>query len=185
MGLEGVTTIGREGELSVEGSRPLVLLLRDALSVSLSEAVEDGREIVRTEEVRRMTLPMRADHLGLGLELLITEWTVVVAEQEDGKDQKQHHITQCQEVASRYGKSRNKRTSYVRYKMKRVVNSPKFPRNVSDQQLIKVPCIEATPPRNPLRGSFLYSEGYLSSASHVEPHRTIQRIYPPCEEAIK
>ena len=139
MGLEGVTTIGREGELSVEGSRPLVLLLRDALSVSLSEAVEDGREIVRTEEVRRMTLPMRADHLGLGLELLITEWTVVVAEQEDGKDQKQHHITQCQEVASRYGKSRNKRTSYVRYKMKRlgVVNSPKFPRNVSDQQLIK------------------------------------------------
>ena len=72
MGL-GVTTGGTGGELSVEFARALVLLLRDALSVSLSEAAEVGREIVSTEEVRRMTLPMRADHFGLGLELLMAE----------------------------------------------------------------------------------------------------------------
>ena len=65
----GVTMIGRGGELSVEGSRPLVFLLRDALLVSLSGASEAGREILRIEEVRRMTLPMQADHFGLGLEL--------------------------------------------------------------------------------------------------------------------
>lgn len=70
MGL-GLTTGGRGGELSREPARPLVLLLRDELSVSLSEAAEAGREMVRTEEVRRMTLPMRADHFGLGLELLM------------------------------------------------------------------------------------------------------------------
>ena len=70
----GLTMIvGRGGELSVEGSRPLVLLLRDALSMSLSEAAEAGRETVRIEEVRRTALPMRADHLGLGLELLIAD----------------------------------------------------------------------------------------------------------------
>ena len=57
MGLGGVTTIGREGEL------------RDALSVSLSEAAVAGRGLVRIVEMRRMTLPMRADHFGLGLEL--------------------------------------------------------------------------------------------------------------------
>ena len=70
----GVTTIGRGGELSVEGSRPLVLPvpLRDELSVSLSEetVTESGREIVSTEEVRRMTSAMRVDHFGLKLELL-------------------------------------------------------------------------------------------------------------------
>ena len=32
--------------------------------------MEAGREIVSTEEVRRMILPMRADHFGLVLELL-------------------------------------------------------------------------------------------------------------------
>ena len=68
----GVTTIGRGGELSVEGSRPLVLPvpLRDELSVSLSEETESGREIVSTEEVRRMTSAMRVDHFSLKLELL-------------------------------------------------------------------------------------------------------------------
>ena len=71
MGL-GVTTAGRGGEPSAEFARALVLLVRDELSVSLSEAAEAGREIVSTEEVRRMTLPMRAEHFGLGLELLMT-----------------------------------------------------------------------------------------------------------------
>ena len=89
MGL-GVTTEGRGGELSIEPARPLVLLVRDELSVSLSEAAEAGREIVSTEEVRRMTLPMRADHFGLGLEVLMAEecgrWMLL--RREDGKSQK-------------------------------------------------------------------------------------------------
>ena len=34
------------------------------MSTSLSEAALAGREIVSTEEVRRMTLPMRADYFG-------------------------------------------------------------------------------------------------------------------------
>ena len=66
----GVTMIvGKGRELSVEGSQPLVLLLRGALLVSLPGAAEAGRKILRIEEVRRMTLPMQADHFGLGLEL--------------------------------------------------------------------------------------------------------------------
>jgi hypothetical protein len=82
MGL-GVTTGGRGGELRLEFARALVLLLRDELSVSLSEAAEVGREIVSTEEVRRMTLPMRADHFGLlGLVLLM----VRRVRREDEKD---------------------------------------------------------------------------------------------------
>ena len=72
MGL-GATTGGTGGELSVEFARALVLLIRDLLSVSLSEAAEVGREVVSTEEVRRMTLPIRADHFGLGLTLLMAE----------------------------------------------------------------------------------------------------------------
>ena len=56
--------------LCVEFAGPPVLLPIDMLSVSLSEAMETGREIVSTEEVRRMILPMRADHFGLVLELL-------------------------------------------------------------------------------------------------------------------
>ena len=75
MGL-GVVTTGGGGEVTVELARPLVLLLRDTLSVSLSEAAEDGREIVSTEEVRRMTLPMRAAHFGLGLGVLIVDYKV-------------------------------------------------------------------------------------------------------------
>lgn len=71
MGLGVLTTGGGGGGLSVEASRPLVLPLRDALSVSLSEEMEDGREIVSTEDVRRITLPIRADHRGLALGLLI------------------------------------------------------------------------------------------------------------------
>ena len=70
MGL-GVMTAGIGGELNAEFARALVLLAREELSVSLSEAAEVGREIVSTEEVRRMTLPMRADHFGLGLVLLM------------------------------------------------------------------------------------------------------------------
>lgn len=77
MGLGVERTGGGGGGLSVEASRPLVLPLvlplREALSASLSEETEDGREIVRTEEVRRMTLPMRADHRGLGLVPLIAK----------------------------------------------------------------------------------------------------------------
>jgi hypothetical protein len=51
MGL-GVITAGRGGELSAEFARALVLLVRDELLVSLSEAVEAGWEMVSTEEVR-------------------------------------------------------------------------------------------------------------------------------------
>jgi hypothetical protein len=47
MGL-GVTTGGRGGELSVEPAR--LLVPTGELSVSLSEAAEPGREIVRTED---------------------------------------------------------------------------------------------------------------------------------------
>lgn len=81
-----MTTGGRGGELRVEPARALVLLLTDELSVSLSEAADPGREIVRTEEVRRMTLPMRADHFGLlGLELLMIADGWMLLRREDGK----------------------------------------------------------------------------------------------------
>jgi hypothetical protein len=72
MGLGGVTT-GRGGEFPVEPERPraLVLPLRYELSVSFSKKGEFGREIVNTEEVRRLTPPMRADHFNLALEVLI------------------------------------------------------------------------------------------------------------------
>ena len=61
--LEEDTNMG----LCVGFARPLVLPVIDELSM------EAGREIVNTEEVRRMTLPMRADHPGLGLELPMAE----------------------------------------------------------------------------------------------------------------
>jgi hypothetical protein len=71
MGLGVVTTGGGGGEVSVEASRPLELPLRDVLSMSLSEEMEPGREMVSTEDVRRITLPIRADHFGLVLGLVI------------------------------------------------------------------------------------------------------------------
>ena len=86
MGLGEVTTGGGGGggELGVgfseEDSRLLVMLaidprrlvlsLRDVVSVSLLEAGEAGRGTVKTE-ARRIILPMRADHRGLGLGLLL------------------------------------------------------------------------------------------------------------------
>lgn len=68
-----VTIEGRGGELSVLVERPLILPLTYELLVALWEAAEfeAGRGIVNTDEVRRKTLVMRADHFGLGLELLI------------------------------------------------------------------------------------------------------------------
>jgi hypothetical protein len=57
---------GGGGELSAE---PLVLPVRDTLSTS--EEMEDGREVVRTEELRRIALPTRAVHRRLGVGLLI------------------------------------------------------------------------------------------------------------------
>ena len=44
------------------------------LSVPLWEVAEAVREIVSTDEVRRKTLTMRADHFSLGLELLIAKY---------------------------------------------------------------------------------------------------------------
>ena len=66
----GMTTGGTGRDFSAEDSRPLVLPLKDELSVSLSEEMKSGRETVSPEEVRRITLPMRAVHRGLGLELI-------------------------------------------------------------------------------------------------------------------
>ena len=61
------TTGGRGEDFLVERKR---LPLRDELSISISEEMEAGR-IWSTEDVRRMTSATRADHFGLGLELLI------------------------------------------------------------------------------------------------------------------
>lgn len=60
---------GGGGVLNKEASRPLVLPLIEELSPSLSE-IEPGREmVVSAVDVRRIILPMRADHRGLELGL--------------------------------------------------------------------------------------------------------------------
>jgi hypothetical protein len=63
------------GGLTAGTLQPFKLPLRNALSASLSGAVEgvDEQEIVSTEEVRCITVPMQAGYHGLGLGLLIAE----------------------------------------------------------------------------------------------------------------
>jgi hypothetical protein len=78
----GVTTGGRGGDFAVEPERPLVLLLRVELSVSFSEEKEARRGIAGIEEVRRMTLSMRVDHFGFGIELFTMRFGLTTGRRE-------------------------------------------------------------------------------------------------------
>jgi len=56
----------------------------DALSSEAMEGVP-GRETVKIEEVRRITLPMRADHRGFGLDIVGEGGLCRVTQREGGK----------------------------------------------------------------------------------------------------